>query len=99
MAKLPTVEDALAVASTPDATAGQIHEAADTLVSWGYLDLGDQLLDRLRPHAEYAAQVRRLTAASRQLRRSGILDELVALGRSGVRIDGRHEAFTARHKD
>src|SRR6476661_3655114 len=99
MVKLPTVEDALFVASMADPSEAEACRAADTLVSWGYLDLADRLLDRLRPHQQYAVQVRRISAASRQLRRSGIMEELTALSESGVRIDGRHEAFTARHKD
>jgi pimeloyl-ACP methyl ester carboxylesterase len=98
MVKVPTVEDALVVASLADPANAEACGAADVLVSWGYLDLADRLLERLRPHEEYAAQVRRLSAASRQLRRSGIIDELTALGESGVEIDGRHEAYTARHK-
>src|SRR6202035_1001974 len=37
--------------------------------------------------------------ASRQLRRSGILAEVTALDQSGIRLDGRHEAYTARCKE
>lgn len=97
--KLPTVEDALSVAGMADPADAEASRAADVLVSWGHLDLADRLLDRLRPNPKYAVQVNRLSAASRQLRRSGIMDELTALNESGVRIDGRHEAYTARHKD
>ena len=99
MVKLPTIEDALSVANQADPTDVEAYNAADVLVSWGYLDLADRLLDRLRPHQKYAGPVNRLTAASRQLRRSGILEEVTALDRSGVRIDGRHEAYTARHQE
>jgi pimeloyl-ACP methyl ester carboxylesterase len=99
MVKLPTVEDALVIASKADPTDAEAHQAADVLVSWGYLDLADRLIDRLRPSQKYAFQVNRLAAASRQLRRSGIMEEVTALSESGVRIDGRHEAYTARHKD
>src|SRR5437764_13105488 len=98
MVKLPTVEDALAVAGLADPTDAEAYRAADTLVSWGYLDLADRLLDRLRPHRQYGPQVNRLIAASRQLRRSGIMDELTTLSESGVNIDGQHEAYTARHE-
>ena len=99
MVKLPTVEDALVIASKADPTDAEAHRAADVLVSWGYLDVADRLIDRLRPSQMYAFQVNRLAAASRQLRRSGIMEEVTALSESGVRIDGRHEAYTARHKD
>src|SRR5438105_3463056 len=98
MVKVPNVEDALVVASKADPTDLEAYQAADVLVSWGYLDLADRLLERLRPLESYAGQVNRLAAASRQLRRSGVMEELTALSESGVRIDGRHEAYTARHK-
>lgn len=99
MVKVPTVEDALIVAEKADPTDNEAYRAADTLISWGYLDLADRMLDRLKGRPEYATQVNRLIAASRQLRRSGILDDLTALSQDGVNIDGQHEAYTARHKD
>jgi hypothetical protein len=98
MVKLPTVEDALAVAGKAEPVDAEAYVAADILVSWGYLDLADRLLERLRGNEKYAVQVNRIAAASRQLRRSGIMEEVTALSESGVRIDGRHEAYTARHK-
>src|SRR5258708_7798367 len=98
MVKLPTINDALAVANVAEPAPRDAFWAADLLVAWGHLDLADRLLERLSGEKELAVHVRRLTAASRQLRRSGIVDELTALNQSGVRIDGHHEAYTARHQ-
>jgi pimeloyl-ACP methyl ester carboxylesterase len=97
MLQLPTVESALAVANLADAPDADAYLAADVLVSWGYLDLAEPMLERLRRNPEYAPRVHRLAAAARQLRRSGILEDVTALNESGVSIDGRHEAYTARH--
>jgi len=100
MLKLPSVEDSLVVASKAEPTDSEAYLAADVLISWGYLDHADRLIDRLRPRVsqETAVQVNRLAAASRQLRRSGIMEEVTALTESGVTMDGRHEAYTARHQ-
>ncbi len=83
-------------ADMPELEEGSL--AADTLVSWGRLDDADALLDRLTAANGPVPRLSRLHAASRQLRRSGILEELTALSESGVLMDGRHEAYTARHE-
>jgi hypothetical protein len=98
MVELPTIDDALAVARKSHPTDREAIVAADTLVSWGHLDLAERLLDRLRPFPEHAFQVNRLAAAARQIRRSGVLDELTAMSENGITISGMHEAFTARHQ-
>jgi pimeloyl-ACP methyl ester carboxylesterase len=98
MVQLPTIEYALAIAQKSEPTDREAIIAADTLVSWGHLGLAERLLERLRPHSEYASQVNRLTAAARQIRRSGVLDDLKGMSESGIAINGQHEAFTARHE-
>jgi hypothetical protein len=67
---------ALAVLRNPHATDEQLLRAADSLVVWGALDEADMALDHLRERSAFPGAVARLSAASRQLRRSGILREL-----------------------
>jgi hypothetical protein len=70
---------ALAILRNHHATDEQLLKAADSLVVWGALDEADLALDRLRERNAYPGPVARLSAASRQLRRSGILTELQTL--------------------
>ncbi|MEP0322285.1 hypothetical protein [Bauldia litoralis] len=96
--RVPNIDDALLWAHDPNATEQQLYVAADTLVSWGQLDLADQIIEKLRANPAYGRGLNRLSAASRQLRRSGVLDDLAAFSAEGGEvIDGRHEAFTARY--
>ncbi len=100
MANQPSsLENALRWASDPSATDRQLYLAADTLISWGKLDLADEVIERLRGTSDprSAGSLNRLVAASRQLRRSGVLTDLAAMTESGAPlIDGQHEAYTAR---
>jgi hypothetical protein len=68
-----------AVADDPDAADDQLLRAAECLVVWGSLEEADRALERLRDRGAYPGPVARITAASRQLRRSGILNELQSL--------------------
>ncbi len=96
--KPPTLADALRWANDPAATDGEKLIAADVLISFGNLDIADALVERLARRPEFAGRLNRLRAASRQLRRSGILTDLKAMTDSGADImDGRHEAYTARY--
>jgi hypothetical protein len=70
---------ALAVVSNQHATDKQLLQAAHTLVVSGSLDAADMALGRLREKSAHPGPVARLSAASRQLRRSGILRELQTL--------------------
>ena len=70
---------ALAVLKNQHATDEQLMKAADSLLVWGALDEADVALGRLRERSAYPGPVARLSAASRQLRRSGILHELQTL--------------------
>ena len=70
---------AIAASRNPDATDEQLLRAAECLVVYGSLDEGDRALARLREKTAFPAPVARLAAASRQLRRSGILSELQSL--------------------
>jgi hypothetical protein len=71
--------NALAVAAREGASEEQLLRAAETLLICGSLDEADRVLTRVSSNAAYAAPVARLAAASRQLRRSGILKELRTL--------------------
>lgn len=70
---------AIAAVHDPKATAEQIARAAESLVVWGCLDEADKGIERLGESGVQSARVARLAAASRQLRRSGVLQELSAL--------------------
>jgi len=94
--RLPTLSNALAIAADPGASESEVAMAADFLVSWGQIDRADPLLARLRGVPAYAALVRRLEAAARQLRRSGILTELEVLRQAGTEF-GSREVQIARH--
>jgi pimeloyl-ACP methyl ester carboxylesterase len=96
MVKVPTVEEAFEAVSRTNASDAELLRAADTLVSWGYVDLADRVIERLNGNPAYSGQIGRLSAAARQLRRSGVLDELKAFTEEGNQIDGQHEAFTAK---
>lgn len=96
MAKLPTFEDALRWADDPDTPDHRLFVAADTLMSWGQVDRADVLIERLQGSAAAGPRLNRLMAASRQLRRSGVLTDLAAMSSDTEVIDGRHEAYTAR---
>ena len=63
----------------PLATNQQLLKAAECLVVWGSLDHADRALSQLRLRKAFPGPTERLTAASRQLRRSGILQELQTL--------------------
>ena len=70
---------AMALARQEDATNEQLIKAAESLIVWGLLDEADGTLARLREREYEAGPIARLSAASRQLRRSGILEELQSL--------------------
>lgn len=70
---------AIAVARSADATDRELLTAAELLVVWGSLDEADAVLARLTAKGIKSARMTRLSAASRQLRRSGILQELRTL--------------------
>jgi hypothetical protein len=70
---------ALAVVRDEASTDAQLLKAAECLVVWGSLDEADCALARLSKNASLRAAVARLSAASHQLRRSGIQQELQAL--------------------
>src|SRR5262249_17395366 len=100
MVKIPTLEQALSTVQNPSATDRQLLIAANTLVSWGRVNMADQVLNRLRSNPHIAREVNKLAAVSRQLRRSGVLSELAAVqaaGKVAIGIDGQHEAYMARH--
>lgn len=96
--KPPTLADALRWANDAAASDTEKLIAVDVLLSFGRLDLADALIARLGERPEFAGRLNRLKAASRQIRRSGILDDLKAMTDAGADImDGRHEAYTARY--
>ncbi len=96
--KPPTLEDALRWAADPAATDHEALLAADVLISFGQVDRADALIERMRSRPAIAGRLNRLVAASRQLRRSGVLTDLKAMRDAGAPImDGRHEAYTARY--
>ncbi|WP_421726227.1 hypothetical protein [Bauldia sp.] len=98
MAKLPTLDDALRWAEDPEATDRRRYIAADVLISWGMIDRAEPLLERLSQNPQLTGRLKRLRAAARQLRRSGVLNDLAAMTDAGSElIDGRHEAYTARY--
>lgn len=70
---------AIAVVEDGKATDQQLLRAAESLIVWGSLDEADRALGRLRSSQTFRPQVNRLAAASHQLRRSGILQELQSL--------------------
>lgn len=70
--------------------------AADVLVSWAKLDLAERVLERLRSNPGLSGSANRLAAAARQLRRSGVLNDLAAMPRLGGE-GGSNEAFLARN--
>jgi hypothetical protein len=70
---------AIAVTRDADATDDQLRLAADSLVMWGALDEADVALARLKERGAFPGPVARISAASRQLRRSGIMEELQTL--------------------
>lgn len=70
---------ALAVARDRNSDEKQLLKAAECLVVWGSLDEADHALARLSENEALRGPVSRLAAASRQLRRSGILQELQSL--------------------
>jgi hypothetical protein len=70
---------AIAVADDESARPEQLLGAAECLIVWGSLDEGDRALARLQAQKLFPGPVARLAAASRQLRRSGILEELKTL--------------------
>jgi pimeloyl-ACP methyl ester carboxylesterase len=94
--KHPTLRNALEWANNPSATDGELYLAADTLISWGKVDLAEQLIGRLKSSPRFSGRVNRLVAAARQLRRSGVLTDLAAMTESEA-MDGRYEAYTARY--
>jgi len=97
--KPPTLADALAWANDPAASDTHKLIAIDVLISFGNVDLADALIERLRDQPAFAGRLNRLIAASRQLRRSGVLDDLRSMTDAGADImDGRHEAYTARYE-
>ena len=97
--KPPTLADALAWAKDPAASDGQKLVAIDVLISFGNVDLADALIERMKARPDLAGRLNRLVAASRQLRRSGVLDDLRSMTDAGADImDGRYEAYTARYE-
>ena len=97
--KPPTLADALTWANDPGASDGEKLIAADVLISFGNLDLADALIAQLSTRPALSGRLNRLVAASRQLRRSGVLDELRSMTDAGADImDGRYEAYTARYE-
>jgi pimeloyl-ACP methyl ester carboxylesterase len=97
--KPPTLADALTWANDPAASDHQKLIAIDVLISFGNVDLADALIARLQGRPELAGRLNRLIAASRQLRRSGVLDDLRSMTDAGADImDGRYEAYTARYE-
>lgn len=99
MVKLPTLSDALAWSQDPSATDDELFVAADMFVSCGKVDAADRVIERLTSRRGGAnGNINRLSAAARQLRRSGVLTDLAAMTASGGEmIDGQHEAYTARY--
>jgi hypothetical protein len=94
----PTLEDALRWAGDPAATDQQALLAADVLISFGQVERADALIAQLQSRPAVAGRLNRLVAASRQLRRSGVLTDLKAMTDAGAPVmDGRHEAYTARY--
>jgi hypothetical protein len=90
---------AIHIANSRTATEQQLVLAAENLVKWGSLDEADRVLDRLRTSTVFKGRVTRLVAASRQLRRSGILGELSRLGDSETTMLNRpYELLVARRQ-
>jgi hypothetical protein len=90
--------NAIAIARSEAASETQLMLAAEDLVKWGSLDEADHVLARLEASQRFAARVRRLQAAARQLRRSGILEELSRPGgdSSATALNRPYELLIAR---
>ena len=71
-----TVAEALATVSNSESRLKDLMAAADTLVAYGALDEADTAIARLEQSGQQPSGLRRLKAASSQLRRSGILTSL-----------------------
>lgn len=91
-----SLEIAFRTAEDLAATDAELLQAADVLVSWGHVDPACQVLNRLRANPTLAAQVGRLSAAAKQLQRSGVLTDLALMQESNGVIGGQHEAYVWR---
>jgi hypothetical protein len=93
------LKNAIGIAGNPAATDRQLLLAAENLVRWGSLDEADHALSRLRNAAGMKSKVARLEAASRQLRRSGILNDLSVVGdRESAVLSRPHEILVAKRE-
>ena len=86
---------ATALVNDPDARPDQLLRAAESLIIWGSLDEADRALERLKSSHGFSGRVNRLAAASHQLRRSGILQELKTLKREQS-LNKPHEVLIRR---
>src|SRR5687768_9833863 len=84
-----------ALMADPHAREEHLLKAAEWFVVWGDLDRADQVLNRLLGCERLRGPVARLVAASRQLRRSGIMGELDALAPGEV-FRNASEVYLAR---
>jgi hypothetical protein len=89
--------NALATSRDPKATREQLFTAADSLLKWGALDDADAAIARLERFPNGLRVAGSMKAASRQLRRSGILSDFAALGSAETApLNRPHEAVLAR---
>jgi hypothetical protein len=87
---------ALKTAKDPKATSRALMLAADSLLKWGALDAADAAIARLETMPDTAGAPA-LKAASRQLRRSGLLSTFSAVGHAELSgLNQPHEAVLAR---
>jgi hypothetical protein len=88
---------AIATATDPNATREQLSTAADSLLKWGALDEADAAIARLERLPGGMRVAGSMKAASRQLRRSGILSDFSAVGSTETApLNRPHEAILAR---
>jgi len=96
----PTFEDrallgAIGIVHRDDVSDQQLLTAAESLVVWGSPDEADAALARLAERGVVSGRTARLGAASRQLRRSGIMKEVSALS-SRTSLNKPYEVLVRR---
>jgi len=95
----PHIDRAATVVADPAATDDAVLAAADALVRYGAIADAERALERLQRAGVHPRRVARLRAASRQMKRSGILSSFTVVGRPlSETLTRPHEAMLSRHK-